>query len=193
MNRAHKGKVTLIAGPMYASKSTEMYRNMERYLYAKKTILLIRPKKDDRGYFSHSGLSTERLKDIGEIDELEISEFTPKLAAELLGNPKYTAIFVDEYFMIPNINLLAKNITDTDVYFAGLLATSEGEIFPEAAKLMPFVDEIIKLNGVCTECGNDLGTMSYYLKNDKVANSIQVGGEGDYTCLCRSCWLKHQI
>ena len=47
---------------MYSGKSTALFQRLEKLLYAKKRILLIRPKKDDRGYFTHSnGIEIDNL------------------------------------------------------------------------------------------------------------------------------------
>lgn len=80
-----------------------------------------------------------------------------------------------------------------DIYFAGLLASSENELFPEAIKILPYCDDIIKLNGVCmgvdnNTCGSQLGNYSgYFGKNKK--GLIEVG-DNLYKCLCRNCYKK---
>jgi thymidine kinase len=56
------------------------------------------------------------------------------------------------------------------------------------SELLPFVDDIIKLNAVCVNCGEDnLGTFSAY---DGIKNSqIVIGDEqNNYKAYCRSCW-----
>jgi thymidine kinase len=146
--------ITAILGPMYSGKSTMLYQKMERYYYAGKSIALIRPKLDSRGYFSHSieNRSVERIiKASSKNKEIRVDEFTTTLCMELRA---YDAVFIDEYFMIKGCSLEAKmSQSNQNVFFAGLIASSENKLFPETIELLPYCDEIIKLNGVCMICG----------------------------------------
>ena len=187
--------ITLICGPMYSGKSTTLIQKMERYIYANKRICLIRPVKDDRGYFTHGGIDNVRkiLKD-GD-GYLEITEFKEQQVKEIIN--KYDAVFVDEYFMIKGCKLLCDVLPENkrcDIYFAGLLATSENELFSETLQILPYCDDIIKLNGVCTGvdeqgCGSQHGNYSGYFGKASKTSDILVG-DNVYRCLCRKCYKK---
>ncbi|MBQ9495864.1 MAG: hypothetical protein IJR50_09575 [Treponema sp.] len=180
--------IELITGPMFSGKSTLLFQKMERYVYAHKKIILVRPVRDTRNFFSHSPLDNglQRLADSGKIETRTIPAFTDETRFD-----DYDAVFVDEYFMIKNcVRLALACRTDQDVYFAGLLATSECELFAETIPLLPYCDSIIKLNGVCTQCGSQFGNYSYYMKGKKT-DDIVVGND-EYTCLCRDCYIKNQ-
>ena len=180
--------VVLISGPMFSGKSTELFQKMERYVYAKKKVLLVRPKKDTRTYFVHSNTETGfvKLASSKKIDIITISEFE-----DLSMFEQYDAIFVDEYFMLKGCDKLARHTNPSqDLYFAGLMATSECTLFEETINLLPYCDNIIKLNGVCTECGSQLGNYSYYRQGLKTSSIIV--GDDAYTCLCKECYLKSQ-
>ena len=172
--------VELITGPMFSGKSTLLFQKMERYVYAHKKIILVRPERDTRSFFSHSPLENalRRLAESKKIDTVALSAFD--------GGTRF-----DEYFMIKNCAALAIECRkDQDVYFAGLLATSECTLFAEAAGLLPYCDSIIKLNGVCTQCASQVGNYSYYMQGAKTSDIVV--GDSEYTCLCRDCYLKNQ-
>ena len=127
--------ITLICGPMYSGKSTALFQRLERCLYAKKKVLLIRPRKDDRGYFTHSGgIDLKALEEkfdkfvILTVKELELSD------CESIKKDGFDDVFVDEYFMIPGASSLCHQ-NYFNVYYGGLLASSECELFEETKKI----------------------------------------------------------
>lgn len=182
--------ITLICGSMYSGKSTSLLMKIQRAVYGRKKAVLIRPKIDSRGYFTHS-LGNEVLSQFienGRLTQIELSEFTQEKADELCSF--FDAVFVDEFFMIKNCAVLAKaSSVNTNVYFSGLIASSENEVFEECISILPYCDEIEKLNGVCMECGSQIGNYSLYKAGVKT-NSIEVGDMNKYECVCRECYLR---
>lgn len=179
--------ITLISGPMYSSKSTTLISKVERSLYAKKKIAFIRPKKDTRDYIVHNDDKAERL--LQKCKVYEIESFTEELVNELVST--FDVIAVDEFFMIKNCKILCQTISPKehcDIFFAGLLATSENQLFGETIEIMPYCDEIIKLNGICEYCGSEHGNYSLYLAGEK--KEAIVVGDHDYKCVCRKCYKK---
>ena len=179
--------ITLITGPMYSSKSTTLMAKIERALYARKNIAFVRAKKDSRNYIVHNDNRVEKILDRCCI--YEIDEFTPTLAEDLVNS--FAMIAVDEYFMIKNCKLLCTTLSNNrhcDIYFSGLLATSENNLFGETIDILPYCDNIVKLNGICDECGSEHGNYSYYVEGDK-KEDIKVG-DSAYKCVCRKCYYK---
>ena len=171
---------------MYSGKSTALFQRLERLLFAKKKVLLIRPKKDDRGYFTHS-----ESVDLDKLSEKYAEQFKITYCKTFsdedlnkLINDNFNAIFVDEFFMIPGIHKLCYQNT-FDVYFSGLLASSECELFEETIKILPYCDKIKKLNAVCMTCGSEFANYSF--ANFKKTSTIVVG-DTKYKCLCQKCY-----
>lgn len=192
-------KTTLICGPMYSGKSTALLQILERSLLAKQKVLLLRPKKDDRGYFTHSlGIDLEKLKikypKILRI--LEISEYPCTDTIEAFGLESPDVVLVDEYFMIPGIHRLATfNREHCEIYFGGLLATSEAELFEETKKLLPHCDRIEKLSAVCLgykkdKCGRDANYSVYVGKSKKSTEVLVDSNDKNYICLCSTCYSQ---
>lgn len=183
--------ILLITGPMFSGKSTELFKYIEREYYAKKQICLIRPKKDDRGYFSHFDAVNKALETFN-VDIQYVSEIDKNEISNLY---QYDSIFIDEFFMIKDAYKIASTFGITKkIFYAGLTVSSELEVFEETIKLLPYCDEIIKLNGVCMECGSYHGNYSYY---KGIKKEVVVVGDDSYMVLCQECynnkmWEKDQ-
>lgn len=172
---------------MFSGKSTALLQRMEKYLYAKKHILLIRPKKDNRGYFTHSEQSLKKLEDKGLV-LLELSRINAGIVSET-EKKDYDAVFIDECFMIPGASQFCY-VSKFDVYFAGLLASSEGIMFEEVVKILPFCDSVKFLQSVCVECGNDASMTLYVGRRKKTSDVVVDTHDTLYKPVCRACWLK---
>ena len=178
-----------IFGPMYASKSTELFKYIEKGVYSKKKIILIRPLKDNRSYFAHSYCDNAMQKLIEErkVDVFCIRDVTENIVKQA---NEYDIVAVDEYFMIENMLQLVMNISPRiDCYIAGLLADSDCNLFEQTKIILPYCDEIVKLNAVCQECGES-ANYSYHKGNK--TSQIEVG-DTKYECLCRKCFLEKTL
>lgn len=187
--------IKLICGAMYSGKSTSLLREMEKFLYAKKKILFIRPMIDGRGYITHSHVDSRINSAIAEglIDYIYLKEFSEKEINNIVSET-YDSIFIDEYFMIKNnrdfLEAIIKSgrpyYSQPDIYLAGLIADSDARLFDEAIQILPLCDKIEKLNGVCTRCGSMIGNYSYHIGEKE--SQIEVG-DSKYECLCGKCYF----
>ena len=83
---------------MYSGKSTALFQRLEKLLYAKKKVLLIRPKKDDRGYFTHSnGIEIDNLLEkFSETFKIVYWKKCPQSEKIYFNLEECDAVFVDE-------------------------------------------------------------------------------------------------
>ena len=170
----------LIIGPMFSGKTTEMLRRLTRYSLAGRRVVLVRPSCDTREQLTHDNLqhnffcyTTDKISKI--FDEI--------IRADVIG--------VDEGQFFEG---LAKDVDRLSGYgrtviVSGLNATSERKPFKEIQNLIPLSEQITKLNAVCSKCGSDFGSFSYY-KSGVKNEDVMIGAQDLYTSLCRNCYDK---
>ena len=172
---------------MKSGKSTEIFRQMERKHLAGKRVLYIGPPSDDRKFYAR-GILKEKLFQVANC--ITVANWNYLETIEILDYlNNYDAIFIDEYFMIANNKRLCTLVSSgkCDIYFGGLLADANAIIWPEAIEILPYCDNIIKLNAVCEECGSEYANYSY-MKGIKPGQLVI--GDTEYKALCRKCYLN---
>ncbi len=170
--------ITLLLGPMFSGKTSELLTKLERAYIAKKRVILLRPEIDNRGFLSHSQKEIKWLK----------TAFISDLSNFDLSN--YDVIGIDEGQFHKSLKnfIIKANYNNKDIYISALHATSESEMFDEIVQTIPYCDSIIKLNAICTECGNELGNYTYFKEGNKT-EKVVVGGQQAYTALCAKCYF----
>jgi thymidine kinase len=179
------GHLTVICGPMYAGKTTELLKSIlvARNLYSK-AVLVVKPAFDSRysatKITSHDNLCVE-AKSITDWDQISI------LAADA------DMVCIDEiqFFQPPHFdgdiveNVRLMLATGTDVTVSGLDLDWQGEPFGVTARLMAMADDVKKLTANCTVCGQPASKT-----HKKTSNSEQIElGAGDiYDARCNQHW-----
>jgi len=170
--------ISLICGPMYCGKTTYLLHKLERAYLAKKRVVLLRPKIDTRSFLSHSQKDTSWLK---EVFVENLSDFDTS-DVDVIG--------IDESQFHHNLKeFCIKNMERKEIILAGLVSTSECRIFEYISNILPYCDEIIKLNAICTHCGSDFGNYTFYKGGEKTVD-VLVGAGELYTVLCRGCYFS---
>lgn len=171
--------IELIIGPMMSGKSTELLRRLERSNIAGKKVCLIRPKIDNRDYFTHSGLN------------INIDVFHVKSISTIKNLFNYDVIGIDEGQFFTNIATSAYIINselNKKIIISALNADFNKKMFPEIVSLIPYCDTIDKMNAVCLECGSDYGNYSIYTGEDVNKDEIiKIGGKESYKVVCFNC------
>jgi len=178
------GRLTVITGPMFAGKSTELLRRVRRAKLAGIKVALLKPSIDTRfgTVRSHDGLELE-AKLIGPNDPIGPMAGDAKLIAidemQFLADETYVSI-------IANMVELGR-----DFVLAGLDLDYAGRPFGLMPVLMAYADEVVKLSAICAKCGND-ATRTQRLVNGEPAGLgpvVQIGGAESYEARCLDCWV----
>ncbi len=177
------GKLTVIVGPMYSGKTTELLSYVEIYDLGKKAYSVFKPSIDTRygteTVKAHSGIEVKATV-ISDPEEIlrHIDESTQ-------------AVFIDEVqFLPPSLSDVAKNLVDRgiDVFCAGLDLSFKQNPFETTAKLLALADVVIKKKAVCSICGEHNATLTFKISGGE--NEIDVGGKEKYIAVCRDCYNK---
>lgn len=183
-----EGWIEVISGCMFAGKTEELIRRINVLSYAKKNIIVFKPKIDNRysdsEIVSHSGakvpcLVVEKAQDI-----------LKKIAADT------EVVAIDEVqFFDKDIVEVCEYLADKGirVMVAGLDKDFRGESFGVMPELLTRAEFVTKLTAVCAKCGAP-ATRTQRLVNGKPAGFedpiVMVGADESYEPRCRHC---HQV
>ncbi len=177
------GKLTVITGPMYSGKTTELLSFVEIYTLGKKKIKVFKPSIDTR-------YSVEKIKAHSgiEVDAIVIND--PKTISDNIDDDT-KAVFIDEIqFLDEELFFVVRDLIDKgiDVFCAGLDLSFKQNPFPTTMKLLSLADVVIKKRAVCSICGEHNATLTF--KTSGGESEIDVGGKEKYIAVCRDCFNR---
>lgn len=187
----HKdGWIEVVTGPMFAGKTEELIRRMNRLKYAKKKYLVFKPAIDTRyggqEVISHSGWNHEAIN-IHQAKEI-LDYVTNNTEAVVIDEVNF---FNKNLEIVGVIEFLAGN--GIRVIVGGLDMDFRGEPFDVMKELIARAEFVTKLTAICMICGAP-ATRSQRLVDEKPAAYddpiIQVGAAESYEARCRHC---HQV
>lgn len=183
-SRYNEGWIEVITGCMFAGKTEEFMRRINRLQYAKRKVLVFKPKVDIRydakKVVSHKGLSiTATVID----DPMQILKYVDK---------EVEAVAIDEVqFFKPSIIEVIKKLVNQNkqVIVAGLDQDFRGEPFSVTKELLALAEFVTKLDAVCVKCGK-AATRTQRIINGREAKYddeiILIGAQEQYEARCRS-------
>lgn len=181
------GSISLILGCMWSGKTTELLRQIDRYIFAGKRVLLIKPSFDERysksdivthpdSQSNQTSLVARTVKTLSEIDILEL-----KFAYDIIGVDEGN-FFGDELSECcdkwANIGKI--------VIIAALNSNFKRENFGYIIDLIPKAEHIVKLSAICFRCKKKAHFT--HRKNDNNEEKV-LGGKDIYEALCRKCFI----
>ena len=179
------GRIEVITGPMFAGKSEELIRRINRLKYAKKNFLVFKPLLDDR--YSETEVVSHRNR-----REKSIPISKPEeIYNYLKENTEVICIDEVQFFdekIIDIIDELANR--GLRIIVSGLDTDFKGNPFMVTAKLLAKAEFVTKLTAICAKCGKE-ATMTQRLINGQIPSVndevILVGASESYEPRCRHC------
>lgn len=193
----------IIYGPMYSSKTSKLLIELAVHEGLNHSILIINYAKDNRadtgeaqasGILTSHQLTPTRLERSSEIYVERLADVPKSLldSVDVIG--------IDESQFFEDIELCVDWVTQLHklVYAAGLIATSEGTMFGNFYKLIPF-GTVKQRVAVCTVCMNKLekagitgirppATMTLCLSTHKTGDVMI--GSSKYIAVCLDHWSE---
>ncbi len=182
------GWIEIICGSMFAGKTEELIRRINRIHYARKSIITFKPVIDNR-YDKQAIVSHSQKK----VDSIPVSS-SKEILEHITELPYAVAIDEAQFFdegLIDIVERLANS--GVRVIIAGLDMTFKGEPFGIMPELMARAEYITKLQAICQVCGAP-ATRTQRIIDGRPADYddpiILVSASEKYEARCRHC---HQV
>jgi thymidine kinase len=179
-----RGRVEVIAGPMFAGKTEELLRRVRRAAIAGRKVLVVSHALDDRAggarVASHAGLDAPSR---AVASAAEVGMAVDEQTIDLVAIDEAQFFGLD---LVPTVADLADR--GLVVVVAGLDVTFTGQPFEPLPTLMALAERVDKLTAVCAVCGADAifhARVASTPAADTRLVSENVGGLETYQARCR--------
>jgi thymidine kinase len=175
------GNIELIIGPMYAGKSTELLKEIHKYKFLNKKLLIINHTINKRygtdKIITHDqisckdSISLEKIVDIYDLPNFEEADII------IIEEVQF---FNDAYEEIQKL----ADIYHKKIICAGLSGDFRKKSFGDVCKLIPIADKITHLRAMCSICRD--GTPASFTKRCTSSQETELVGANDiYKAVCR--------
>jgi thymidine kinase len=182
------GHLELILGPMFAGKTTELIKCINRYKHITNKYFLVNHIHDTR-------YENDSIVEHNEISKFKTTHTTDKLMSLLVDDDfnNIEFIFIDEGQFFSDIIEFVKKAVDIHnkkVIISGLIGDYKREPFGDILKLIPLAENVTILKALCKKCSD--GTFAHFTKRTNVNNNKQilVGNDNIYEAVCRYHYLE---
>ncbi len=181
--------LTLILGPMFAGKSSELLGTIRKYSAIGWPCLVLTHSIDIRysekpQIVSHD---SEKYPAIG------VSNLETIFSMDSYINAKL--IIIEEAQFFHNLKKSVLNMVEIDkkdVICVGLDGDADRKPFGEILDLIPYCDSVVKKTAFCRRCATPTPALFTYRKFQSVSTcQISVGGAEQYEPLCRKHYLNY--
>lgn len=182
--RTSKGRLTVVAGPMFSGKTNKLVAMVEVFTRMGHNVLTVKPKLDDRyggknEIHSHDDKKTPAIVVDGEKPEEIIEKIVSTGADKVIFDEVQ---FFDKKKVMSVIEELRRR--GIHVIAAGLLYDYERKPFGSTQDLLGLADERLELFAICQKCGS-LARHTERVRGGK--GQIEVGAGDMYIATCEKC------
>lgn len=186
-----KGKLTVIAGPMFSGKTTKLLTLFSVLSNLDYSVLVFKAEAKSNGGMGHTRSHDERPLPV-----IYIGMNEPEKILQYVGRDGIQKVIIDAVHFFPKDKflpvvkkLLAQGI---DVYVNGLMYNYRKEEYGPTKALMKLADECIEQFSICVKCGGKAA------HTERIAGSteVSIGTTGKtiakYVAVCSSCHKIYQ-
>ncbi|GHU32156.1 thymidine kinase [Bacilli bacterium] len=181
-----RGSIEVICGPMFAGKSEELLRRLNRLQYADVDYLLFKPYVDTRTIGTAKSRDGRQQRAVTVHHSREIVTIL-----EQNKNKNVAVVAVDEaQFFDEQLGDVCESLANQGhlIYVAGLDLDFRGVPFRSMLNVLAYADKVTKLTAICTECGAP-GTRTQRMIDGKPASYhspiVKIGNVENYSARCR--------
>lgn len=175
-----KGSLTVITGPMFSGKSTELIHRLRMHGIIRSSVGAFKSSLDDR--YNATDITTH-----SNVTYPCITVSNPKQLLEYSTKHQYEVMGLDEAQFLgdtlpPIIQELVQN--GTQVYIAGLSRDARNRPFGVMPQMLEMADQVIHLSAKCSVCE---APATHTYRSTPLLSTISVGAS-EYEARCESCW-----
>ncbi len=180
---ANTGWIEVVCGCMFSGKTEELIRRLRRAQIAKQSVMIFKPKIDNRYSPNHIVSHSEQSLISTVIDNpLEIRSLARD--AKVIG--------IDEaQFFTPDLVDVCEELANEGkrVIVAGLDQDYRGKPFEPMPQLLAVAEYITKTLAICMSCGNPADRTQRITNQQEL---VVVGAHNMYEARCRRCFVPPQ-
>lgn len=181
--RKTKGKLTVVAGPMFSGKTSKLVAMVEVFTRMGHKVLTVKPQIDDR----YGGKNEIHSHDHKRSKAIVVDGQKPATIVETILSSGADKVILDEvqFFDKRKIIDVALKLKSAGVHViaAGLLYDYQRKPFGATPDLLGLADERLELFAICQRCGS-LARHTERLKGGK--GQVVVGAADKYIAVCEA-------
>lgn len=188
------GTLTIITGPMFSGKTTELLRLYDRKIHAKVPCLLVTHACDTRYSKNHVTTHTNKFDLHTKGQAVSYDTIMSLIKGEgLFANKTIDTVFIDEIQFFTDMYLCLDLLNiGINVVVTGLNGDYRRNMFPGMDRLFSSASEITMLTAICSKCQKEAAFTAKHKSVSKLS-VIDVGGSDKYMPVCLHCWSSmHQ-
>lgn len=193
-----RASLTVISGPMFSGKTRELLLRVEQEAHLGGTLAvykaLARDESDSAGEPVVRTHTAKRVSGYLSLDAQPVRDNAELIAQ--CGTEDATVVIIDRAQFLPGLGEACRRLLRAGkrVIVSGIDQTFAGAPFGEMPEVLCLADWIVKLHGVCKECGSGWGSKTQrFVDGDRrqaalrSAPEILVAHEEAYEVRCRHC------